>query len=69
MAMLCCVSRKAAAASPDELDSFFRNHRRQDDDEAFKKLDEAVLNVSAVAGSFSTFGSRRRAPCTSFEGT
>ena len=37
--MLCCVPRKLASGSRDE-------------DEALRRLDEAVLDVAKVAGSF-----------------
>jgi hypothetical protein len=45
--MLCCVSRKAAAGTDGDLPRF-------GEDEALRKLDEAVLDVAAVAGSFAS---------------
>ena len=67
MAMLCCVSRKAAAADNKDISrcrasaEFSRfvdacNFRRANlEDDALKRLDEAVHDVAAVANSFSSF--------------
>ena len=74
MAMLCCVSRKAAGAGagngcPDdvarsrasaELSRFVEvckdlGKAREEEEEALRQLDEAVLGVAAVANTFSTF--------------
>lgn len=75
MAMLCCVSRKAAGGGCDnaaadaarcrasaELSRFVEvcrdlgsRSQRDEEDEALRRLDEAVLDVAAVASSFTTF--------------
>ncbi|XP_031778603.1 uncharacterized protein LOC100679241 isoform X3 [Nasonia vitripennis] len=72
MAMLCCVSRKAAGGSDNadaarcrasaELSRFVEvcrdlgsRSQRNEEDEALRRLDEAVLDVAAVASSFSSF--------------
>lgn len=70
MAMLCCVSRKAAGASSSDSEARCRasaelsrfvevcrdlNKVREHEDEALRQLDQAVQGVTDVANSFSTF--------------